>query len=155
MHHHDASYASPQSAPIPMVIGVEGHSVSRATNHSASLFKALLGRVVTELTQWLPVVLTPEQLPRSLNAKRITAVLRILQSRRDLVVDNDRGNRPHVGRAHTAEWVLTKEYIPRLLPAKSVTTLSTTAPSITAHAGYPGAPRRSQPSLPTNVRTTH
>lgn len=111
MHHAGASIAIPQSAPIPVMVGVERHAIGRATDHAARLFEPLFGRVVAELTQWLPVVLTPEQLPCSLDAQRITAGFRILQPGWNLVVDNDRGNGPQVGRAHAAQRMLAKKCI--------------------------------------------
>lgn len=140
MHHADAHPTISRSAPMPVMVGVERHAIGRAPDHAARLFESLLGRVVAELAQGLPVLLTPEQLPCSLDAQRITAGFRILQPGRNLVVDNDRGNGPQVGRAHAAERMLTKKRIAGLLPAIAVATLRTTSPPLTAHAGCLMAP---------------
>lgn len=135
-----------------MVIGVERLAVRRAPDNAARLFEPLLGRVVAELTQWLPVVLAPEQFPGSLDPLGITAGLGILQSGRHFVIDDDRSNGPEVCRTHTAERMIAKECIARLLPAVSITTLGTAAPLITCHAGRPAEPRRDRLSSPANER---
>lgn len=124
------------------MIRVERLAIRRAPDHASRLFEALLGRVVAELAERLPVVLAPEQFPGGLDPLGITAGFGILQPGRIFVVDDGRSNGPQVSRAHAAKRMITKECIPRLLPAVSISPPSATATLITCHADRPAEPRR-------------
>lgn len=95
-----------------MVIRVERLAIRRAPNHATRLFESLLGRVVAELAERLPVVLAPEQFPGGLDPLGITAGFSILQPGRLFVVDDGRSNGPQVSRAHAAERMISEKLIP-------------------------------------------
>lgn len=111
-----------RSAPVPVVIRVERNACRRTARYTPTSFKPLLGRVMAELAQRLPVALIPEQLPRSLDPLRVARFLGVFQTGRDLVVNNRCRNRAVAGRAHRAERVQCQERIPRLPPAVAITT---------------------------------
>lgn len=143
-----------RSRPVPVVVGIEWLAVAAAAHHPARLLESLLGRVMAKLAERLPVFRVPEQLPRGLDAQWIRTGFGVLQSWRDLVVNNDRGHGPRFGRTHAAEGMFTKESIPRLLPAISITSLCTADVAFTAHADCSAEPRRFRLSSPAIERTT-
>jgi hypothetical protein len=99
-----------------MMIGVKRSSRLSAPHHSPRFLKPLLGRVVAQLAERLPVALTPKQFPRSFDPLRIAAGLCIFQPGRNNVVNDGRGNRAQISRAHAAQRMLAKERIAGLLP---------------------------------------
>ncbi|MNN65869.1 hypothetical protein D3C81_1814070 [compost metagenome] len=107
---------------------------------------------MTELAQARPVLRAPEQLPCGLDPNRITTVLGVLQLGCNLVVDDGRRHRPLISRAHGAIGMLTQMTITGLLPLVTITPLCAAAPPFIAHADCSAAPRRAQPSSPTNGR---
>ncbi len=133
---------------------IHGATVRVAAWNSASPLHPLLGRVVTELAEALPVGGIPKKLPCALELSGVAAALRFLQPWGDLVVNNRSGNRTQCGRTHRAVREQTQVPFAGLLPLVPVPAFRATAATFIALIGHRQKPHARQVAWRPSVRTT-